>query len=249
MGGLRCYSALAPAAALLCAVCLAACGGDDDSGSTAATTPSAESGTEAGGDSRSSPNSASDGGASSGDSSGSDEGGGGEDSSPREVTPDNDRDLPDRGEVSSRSASFQQYSAKGKLHLAEFGEEASDGDLSAVEATVVSYLEAVGNEEWEEACTYVLDEVKAQLAEFVKQANKSGGCSEALPTAFSQKGSEESIYASEGIASLRIKKGDLAGEGAGFALFHASNGEDRWIAVKKQNGEWGVLSTVPQPFR
>lgn len=161
--------------------------------------------------------------------------GGGTGNSAQETNPDGDPDRSDRGE--------------GELHLDEFGVEASDDDFGNVAAIVVPYLEAVGNEEWAKACTFVLEEVKAQLG---AQMSKSGDCGTALPAiieASAQQGNEEPVYASEGIASLRIKKGGPAGEGVGFALFRASNGEDHWILVKKQDGEWGVLSTIAQPLQ
>ncbi|HWI96825.1 MAG TPA: hypothetical protein VNS60_12230 [Solirubrobacterales bacterium] len=80
------------------------------------------------------------------------------------------------------------------------------------------------------------------------------GCGEALePWSKSPLGSSggdgSPIYAPEGISSLRIQKGGSSGDGAGFALFHGSDGTDRWLAMKVEDGKWKLLSASPQPFR
>ncbi|HUC07453.1 MAG TPA: hypothetical protein VMR96_05130 [Solirubrobacterales bacterium] len=112
---------------------------------------------------------------------------------------------------------------------------------------VVPYLNAVAADEWSTACNYLLTATKSQLEDL---PNQSGGCATALREAAATFARQSaSATAPEGLASLRIETGGLAGEGAGFALFHASNGEDMWVAVKKQRGEWGVLSTSAQPFQ
>jgi hypothetical protein len=161
-----------------------------------------------------------------------------------------EEDLPNRGTVSSQSASFQQYSAEGKLHLAEFGEESSGDDRGAVETVIEPYLETVAAGEWAEACAYLLADARANVTQLAEAKGKGGGCAEALPVAIASAGdSRTPVLAPEGIASLRIEKGGRAGAGAGFALFHAGDGEDRWIAVKVEDGSWKILSIAPQSFR
>jgi|GEM_PF-5681708 len=235
-------------AALACAALLAACGGGDDS-----STQSASTAVEADSDSTSSSAEAPSNGASSTSSDesgggGSTTGGNGSDSGAAQH-----QDLPVRGSVSPQSSAFKQYSGKGqaKLHLAEFGDEASNSSRGDASEVVVAYLQASGAEEWEKACGYLSATIKAQISGLSKES-KSGGCAETLPTmieTFSPKGDHAPIYAPEGIASLRIKEGGLAGEGAGFALFHGSDGEDHWLALKREGGKWLVLSTSPQPFQ
>jgi hypothetical protein len=258
MGGPWKYVAVF-AAVVFSAVCLAACGsdGDDSTQSVAtgseATSPASppsdedSSNKEQRGSSGESGESESENGAPSGDAGRPAEDGAGE--STAEVRSSG----PERGTVSSNSAAFQKYSGKGKLHLAEFGEEASGGDLSEVDAIVQAYLQATGGGEWQKACAYLSAMVKAQIAQVVQQSSSSSSssCGDALQNVtktFSPPGEDSPIYASEGVASLRIKEGGLAGGGAGFALFHGSDGEDHWIAVKAEGGEWTILSTSPQPF-
>jgi len=157
-------------------------------------------------------------------------------------------DLPDRGTVSPQSSDFEKYSAGGKLHLAEFGEEAEEGDRAAAEESVVGYLQAISQGEWESACSYLLPEAEVQLAQFAPQA-APGDCARALPVAVRKLSPDgEPALAPEGVASLRMTEGGRADDGAGFALFHGSDGEDHWMALRSEGGSWGILSVVPQPF-
>jgi hypothetical protein len=159
-----------------------------------------------------------------------------------------------RGKVSAQSAEFQQYSRKGKLHLAEFGDEASSNDFGEAQEVVVNYLQAARAEEWDKACTYLSPAVVAQVEEIAAAAKEptGKGCGAALgqfakSPLWKEANGESPIYAPEGISSLRMQQGGRAGEGAGFALFHGSDGEDHWLAMKNEGG-WKVLSTSPQPF-
>lgn len=246
MGGLHriCLPSLA---VLLSVFVIAACGGDDgtNTSSTSSATNAGESSGTSGGGSNSAgadrEDETSD--ESSSESSTSQGGDSPSHSQPKDFEP------PDRGEVSAQSEGFQKYSAKGKLHLAEFGEEAAGGDREAVQKIVGSYLDAVAAGEWSEACNYLLTETRAQV---IGLSPDAGDCPTALRR-FVEGGAggtdSQTVTAPEGIASLRLQSGGPAGEGAGFALFHASNGEDLWVAVKKRDGSWRILSANPQAFR
>lgn len=148
------------------------------------------------------------------------------------------------GAPSPQSAPFAKYSgpaSEGKLHLAEFGEEADGGERAAVGAAIAAYLAAAKAGEWASACRYLAAASQAQGASCPKQ----------LATAFSPSGGldrDELPSAPEGVASLRIETGGRAGEGAGFALFHGGDGSDYWVAVKREDGDWRLLSVTPQPF-
>jgi len=251
-------SAAVLAAFLVIVFGLAACGGSDDSTTSTSDATAGESGItssapgdqdegqSAGGSADGSEGQDDDG---TGDGQ-SDEAGSG-DGSAEEQKSRESRDLPSRGKVSSNSAPFQKYSAEGKLHLAEFGEEASSGDASEAQTAVTAYLQAYAAEEWDKACEYLLTEIKAQLQQLTKT---SSGCGETL-AAFAKSplssagGSGSPISAPEGIASLRTQEGGRSGEGVGFALFHGSDGADHWLAMKVQDGKWLILSATPQPFR
>jgi hypothetical protein len=155
------------------------------------------------------------------------------------------------GSPSPQSAPFAKHSSESsgksqpKLHLAEFGEEASGEERGEAQEVLAAYLQAAAAGEWERACEYLLGEARAQLEDLAKEG---GGCGEALRGAVEGAGGGAPALAPEGIASLRVQKGGLAGEGAGFALFRGSDGEDRWVAMKRQDGEWKVLSIAPLPF-
>ncbi len=156
------------------------------------------------------------------------------------------------GTISPRSAEFESEDPGAKLHLAEFGGEATGDDRKAVSTLVVAYLQALGREDWAKACTYLLAEAKAQAQQFAAQTapGTGAGCGETLPVFAKGPGGWDSarpVYASEGIASLRIKVGGRAGDGAGFALFHGSDGAEYWMAVKSSGGGWKVLSAAPIP--
>lgn len=228
MGG-SLKSAVALVAIFAGAVLIASCGGseDDPAASSAGSSSHSESDTRSGSSSA-----------------------GALPSSPRgEESSAGTSDLPERGTVSPQSTDFQKYSAKGKLHLAEFGEEADSGARTAVEGVVVPYLEAIGQGEWASACAHLLARTKAEIAKL----DPSGGasCGEAMAAVEKASGGADGapIQAPDGIASLRIEKDGLAGPGAGFALFHGSDGNDHWLAVKNEGGKWRILSIAPQPFR
>jgi hypothetical protein len=161
------------------------------------------------------------------------------------------------GSPSKQSAPFARYSGKSvkgqaKLHLAEFGNEADGGDRAEVEEVLTAYLAAVGAREWEAACSYLTGEDQTQLPQSTSGGPDSGSCGQQLPRAvesFSGSGQSKLTTAPQGISSLRIKTGGLSGEGAGFALFHGGDGNDYWMAVKREGGEWKILSTTPQQFR
>jgi hypothetical protein len=155
------------------------------------------------------------------------------------------------GTVSARSKSFQKYSGKGaaKLHLAEFGTEASPEDRIEAQSVVDAFLQATGKGEWSRACGYLSGGLMSQFDEIARRSKGTPkpSCGEILQALAQPSGAQSGkpqVYAPQGLASLRIKEGP----GGGFALFRGSDGEDHWMAMKREAGEWGVLSITPQPF-
>lgn len=162
------------------------------------------------------------------------------------------------GSPSPQSAPFSKYSGQSSgqgqpaLHLAEFGKEAAQGRRMEVQGVIEEYLEASGAGEWEKACAHLAADVKAQAEGLARQQGKEGGCAPALAMivkTFGEVSGAGLPQVSQGIASLRIDEGGRAGEGAGFALFHGSDGADHWMAVKREGGAWRVLSVAPQSLR
>lgn len=248
--GLR---AVLAAAALVAAVCLAACGSSSDSTSTT-TSADAPSASVAG--DKTPPTSAgSTEKAPSGSPSASPAAGEPERTAERRRVR-RERAVYEKaryGSPSHSSAPFAKYSGKGKtkLHLAEFGGEAGDDERAAAQTAILAYLRAERESEWEVACTYLAASVKAQIGELTRagaegtSTDAARSCGEGLReyvTMFTAQGPDAVIDAPQGISSLRTK------DGAGFALFHGSDGEDHWIAVRLEPSGWKVISTVPQPF-
>lgn len=155
------------------------------------------------------------------------------------------------GSPSPQSAPFAKYSERAgpKLHLAEFGSEAEAGDREQAEEAVVAYLGYVAAGKWDAACPYLQEGAFSEVQKAT--GNSAVDCGTALRAAIEML--EESgggpIAVPTAISSLRIETGERAGEGAGFVLFHTPGGADRWIAVRKEGGEWKMISIAPQPFR
>jgi hypothetical protein len=156
------------------------------------------------------------------------------------------------GGPSAQSAPFAKYSgpsSEGQLHLAEFGSEAEAAQRAEAAAAVTVYLAAAGAERWGEACGYLSAEARAQLQAMPGGDDES--CAEQLPAVIDflrQPGQAEAVMAPQGIASLRIETGGRFGEGVGFVLFHGNDGGDYWLAMRREGGQWRLLSVIPQPF-
>lgn len=159
------------------------------------------------------------------------------------------------GTPSEESEPFAKYSGEGAvpLHLAEYGDEQSAEERAEVGSALKAYLQATAAEEWDTACTYLAAGMKGQFETVAQQAKSSPkpNCGDILK-AFVEKPTPGvvrfQVLGPEGVASLRIKEGGLAGEGAGFALFHGTNGKDYWMIVRREGGQWMINSMVPQPF-
>lgn len=155
------------------------------------------------------------------------------------------------GGPSGRSAPFSKYSKQGgpHLHLAEFGEEAESGEREAAQAVVLAYLRDIADGDWESACSYLAGEVPEEISSAQGGSGKScGSALEAAVKTFEEAGGVAVTRPPDAISSFRIESGGPAGEGAGFALFHGQGGGDRWIALRKTDGDWRLLSIAPQPF-
>lgn len=158
------------------------------------------------------------------------------------------------GEPSQQSAPFAKYSgpaSEGKMHLAEFGQEADDAERAAAQEALESYLRAQREGDLGTACGYLLSETRAQLEAMAKSAKDGGsGCAAALRLGLRlASAGGEPYFGSASVVSLRIEKGGPAGDGAGFALFHGDDGHDYWAVMKARDGQWKVSALVPQQFR
>jgi hypothetical protein len=158
------------------------------------------------------------------------------------------------GAPSRRSAPFAKYSSESDpqshLHLAEFGDEAGAGDRAEVQEVLSAYLAAVKAQEWDVACSHLIEEDQAQIGAMATENGGEGTCAGGLPealTTFDHSTHPKPDSAPDGVASLRIQRGGLSGEGAGFALFR-SEGADYWIGVKREGGAWRLLTISAEEF-
>jgi hypothetical protein len=126
--------------------------------------------------------------------------------------------------------------------------EAHTTEREAAESVLGAYLKALEQGDWARACRYLIASTRAQteaLAAGVAPEQAKAGCGSALETTIRFQKAETRDLADSGVSSLRIKRGKLAGEGAGFALFHGSDDADYWMAMKVEGGEWRVISISP----
>jgi hypothetical protein len=132
----------------------------------------------------------------------------------------------------------------GQTDIPAFGVEASSGARANVEQVLDAYLQASGQGEWSRACDYLDGTIAGELSGLAKSSGSAseGGCPSALPRILELAADHEAPYfGAAPLSGLRIKEG----AGAGFALFHGTDGNDYWAAVKVEGGQWKVLSTVP----
>jgi hypothetical protein len=135
------------------------------------------------------------------------------------------------------------FRQKGKLDIPAFGVEASESQRKGVETALVGYLQALEEDKWTLACGHLLAATKRQLVAFAArlEPSEAESCGSALEFSFARLSKDPRNPVTEGVASLRVKPGS----GAGFALFHGSDGSDYWMPMKVEGGEWKILSTAP----
>lgn len=164
------------------------------------------------------------------------------------------------GRPSGRSAGFQGSSKQGVLkHIPEFGEEAAASQRGAAQAALTAYLTAVAAGEWATACKYLLPYYVTTLEASSRAATGAPrDCSETLvriyDEAAKQPGSQYSDGGNPQVTSFRVEsypdaRAERFGvEQAGFALLHGSDGEDYWVGMTRENGQWKLTVPTPRPL-
>jgi hypothetical protein len=250
---------LAAAAAMLLTIGLIACGGDDSeepkTGSAATTTeqqtaPTTSPDSTKEGDSKGATGSTG-GGAGKEEEPADDSGGasGGADDSGSAGSGNSGSGNSASGGSSSGKSSGSQGGNKefitpgGDNTIQEFGEEGSAAERRAASTVVVAFVRARAAGDWETVCAHMsattLQPVE-KMAQSIPQY-KGKGCAEILVLLTGE--APESFRASSikgGIDSLRVK-GDRA-----FALYRGTDGENYWVPLIKEGGQWKVGLLAPR---
>ena len=140
------------------------------------------------------------------------------------------------------------FEQSGTLDIPAFGVEASVRQRKAAGSVLEAYLRAREARDWALACHYLRASARSEVEELAAQLdpqNANGRCGAALETVLKFLKTDYRDLAEEGISSLRIKPGS----GAGFALFHGSDGADYWAAMRVEGGAWRMLSHSPTDLR
>jgi hypothetical protein len=178
------------------------------------------------------------------------EGGGAESSAPATATATTPAERPVEP-TDPPAAGFQDQS--GVTDVPAFGAEAEAAQRPRAERALREYLDAIAAGDWEGACAQVAAITRAQLQEAIARARKvqDKSCREALRLTLGLVRQELGGELYDGparVAALRVKRGGSAGEGAGFALFHGTDGTDYFVAMRIEDGEWKVTTLAPAPL-
>jgi hypothetical protein len=141
--------------------------------------------------------------------------------------------------------------SSGVTDIPAFGSEAA-AQRPAVTRALTAYLQAADSGEWGRACDRLAASTAVELRRLtlkLKQVTHKS-CEEGLRLSLGSPSSGTSLYYGPAdVAAVRIKRGNGAGEGGGFALFHGNDGGDYWMTVRLEGGEWKVSSPAAQPLR
>jgi hypothetical protein len=249
---------LATALVLLLATGLVACGGDDSSdpttGSAPATTQESAPATtpEDDGSSQKEKEPGDDrGGSTGGSTSGSDDSGseapgsgsddsGSDDSSSGSKSRDSSKVSPPKEEG---SASFR--TPGGDNSIQNYGEEADAEERAAASAVVAGFMRARASGDWAAVCGYMADATLKPLEQLASRSPQFKGKDCAAMLEILTGTAPDSTRASTlsgSVDSLRFK-GDR-----GFALYHGTDGQDYYLPLVKEDGEWKVGALVPSAF-
>jgi hypothetical protein len=126
-----------------------------------------------------------------------------------------------------------------------FGVEAGGEERMTAQAVLEAFFRASAREEWSMACAHLHPLARLQLLEAVARSSQAADCGDALSTAIKDfPGAHEPVYGdATSVTALRVENG------GGFALFHGTDGNDYWSAMRTEGDEWKVLSLVPQLLR
>lgn len=245
---------LATALVLLLATGLAACGGDDSSdpttgsapattqGSAPTTTPeddgSSQKEKEPGDDRGGSTVGSDDSGPDSGDSGSG--GSGSDDSGSDSGSRDSSKGSPSKEEG---SASFR--TPGGDNSIQDYGEEAAAEERAAASAVVAGFMRARASGDWATVCDYMASATLKPLEQLASRSPQFKGkdCAAMLETLTgTAPDSTRASTLSGSIDSLRFK-GDR-----GFALYHGTDGQDYYLPLVKEDGEWKVGALAPSAF-
>jgi len=134
----------------------------------------------------------------------------------------------------------------GDNSIQEYGEEASESELTEAAEVLYAFLVARADEDWSRICSYLTKEQVQKFAQLSSQSPqlKDGGCpavvealaAEPLPTAIKRELTEVDA------ASLRIE-GDEA-----FLIYNGPNNTGYFMRMVNEDGTWKVAGLSPSAF-
>ena len=157
---------------------------------------------------------------------------------------DDKREKP-KAEADSGGGAKQFEVRGGDNSIQEYGEEQSGSEFAAAAEVLHAYLDARAAGAWDVACEQlaaaVTDELVRQLG--AAQGGEKAGCREILV----------SLTASVPAAALREAARAEVGAfrvsgGSGFLLFRGARGENFFIPMHREDGDWKVAAIAASPL-
>jgi hypothetical protein len=133
----------------------------------------------------------------------------------------------------------------GDNSIQNYGEEADESEIEAVETALNGFLDARAEGNWAKSCSYLAKATLKPLETLSEKTPKLKGasCAKILAALESRvPAPERANPLTHGIASVRIKGP------RGFALFHGANGSDYFMLMTNEGGEWKVSALLPSEF-
>jgi len=141
------------------------------------------------------------------------------------------------------------HDTSGVTDIPAFGGDASAAELEEAQQVLVVYLGALQAKDWNRACAHLDTTTAAQLRQLLSKVRRIAHktCGEAVRLLLADPPTGQIPYLGPAqLSALRLKRGEAAGEGAGFALFHGKDGNDYWITMRLEGGQWKVTALAPQ---
>jgi hypothetical protein len=140
----------------------------------------------------------------------------------------------------------KQFVTKGGDNsIQEFGSEPSGSEFEAAAAAVHAYLDARAAGAWAAACEWLAPAVSRELVRQLGAGSggKQPGCAEVL------------AGLSAGVPPAALREAAQADVGAlrvegdrGFVLFRGAQGDDYFIPMVREDGEWKVAAIAASPL-
>jgi len=146
------------------------------------------------------------------------------------------------GDQATGAAAFETKG--GDNSIQESGSEGSPSELRDAAATLHRYLDARAAGEWAEACASMAKGLTTSLSQLT--AGAGGGKGKAPSCAKLLAGLSAGLPPSALHEATVAEVGALRTEGThGFLLFHGAHGDDYFMPMAREGGEWKVAAIAP----